>query len=209
MNPGDPLVLKCPFCGEEKEVLTLISGNTCGGRQWSDLKADYPMLPRVSPIQKCPACGKYYFAKDAEQRMGDGFCLETGDLTYDELKEAEMQFHDNISGQDMKTLDILLLWAYNDKYNREDVEITEAPEEERKYIATVLDELIVSGYGDELVRAEFLRQAGRFEEAITMLEVYKTEEEFLVEMAKKMKSYAESRKTIAFKCPEQRPAIYV
>lgn len=35
MLPGNPDLLKCPFCGEEKEVMTLLSGNTIDGRLWS------------------------------------------------------------------------------------------------------------------------------------------------------------------------------
>ena len=60
MLPANAKILICPFCGGEKPVLQLLSGNIFGGTQWSDLKAEYPMLPRPSAVQKCPHCGKEF-----------------------------------------------------------------------------------------------------------------------------------------------------
>lgn len=65
---GDDITVICPNCGKTKKLLSLVSGNTCGGRLWSDTKAEYPMLPQLSPIQKCPRCGRYYFLDDAKQK---------------------------------------------------------------------------------------------------------------------------------------------
>ena len=59
MIPGPANILCCPFCGGEKEVMSLYSGNTIGGTVWSDTRREYPMLPEVSPIQQCPHCKKY------------------------------------------------------------------------------------------------------------------------------------------------------
>lgn len=30
MIPGDAKIIKCPFCGAKKELMTLLSGNTLG-----------------------------------------------------------------------------------------------------------------------------------------------------------------------------------
>ena len=49
--------VKCPFCGTKKELMTLVSGNTFGAVYWSDNKRIAPMLPTVSPVQKCSNCG--------------------------------------------------------------------------------------------------------------------------------------------------------
>ena len=37
MIPGPPLLLECPKCGEEKRMMSIISGNTFGATQWSDM----------------------------------------------------------------------------------------------------------------------------------------------------------------------------
>ena len=57
MIPANSLLVKCPHCGGKKELLQLISGNTCGSELWSDVKQVSPMLPKISPVQKCPECG--------------------------------------------------------------------------------------------------------------------------------------------------------
>lgn len=198
MTPANATLLKCPFCGKEKEVLTLASGNTFRGCQWSDLKSVYPMLPKVSPVQKCPSCGKYYFTEHVEKRQGNDYSFEEGNLTYRELKEAAVQFGDTLEKKDKDTLNMLLLWAYNDLYNREGVETTEPPREEWRYISDVLDELLAREDVDNIVYAEYWREAGDFDDALELLERCHPEEEFLAGIVERMKQYARDRKTIAF-----------
>ena len=199
MNPGHPLLLKCPFCGNEKEVLTLLSGNTFQGQQWSDCRRKFPMLPEVSSIQKCPSCGMYYFTDEVERRQAtEGYSFETGELTYEELREAAGQFGGTLSLEEWHILEVLLVWAYNDKYNREDMETTEAPKEEQEYINSVLDNLIVLSQTD-VTKAEYLRERGRFEDALAILNKCHQEGDFFVSLVKKMKSYAKAHSKIAFK----------
>lgn len=201
MNPGRPQLLICPFCREEKKVLTLLSGNTCHGRQWSDTRSIYPMLPSVSPIQKCPSCGMYYFSDEVESRISDkkeDVCLETGDLTYEELKEAAIQFGSTLSMSEWYILDLYLLWAYNDKYNREDMDLSVASKEEQNYINRVLDDLRVMSQADDVIKAEFLRERGRFEDALALLDKCHPEEDFLVDIVERMKIYAKENNPIAF-----------
>lgn len=199
MLPGNSRVLKCPFCGEEKNVFSLVSGNNMNGQQWSDLKSVYPMLPRVSPIQQCPACGKYYFRHEVKEReKEEGFSWELGILSYEQLKEAAAQFGDGLSKENRLLLNQLLLWAYNDKYNREGVETTPTTEEEKAYIAAVLDELIGGDGVDDIIRAEYYRERGRFEEAVVLLDKCHLEEGFIASIVEKMKSCAKEHKTIAF-----------
>lgn len=199
MNPGHPLLLKCPFCGNEKEVLTLLSGNTFRGQQWSDWRRKFPMLPEVSSIQKCPSCGMYYFTDKVDRRQAtEGYSFETGELTYEEFKEAAGQFGGTLSLEEWHNLEVLLVWAYNDKYNREDMEITEAPIEEQEYINSILDNLIVLSQTD-VIKAEYLRERGRFDEALDILDKCCPEEDYLRGIVERMKTYAKEKNTIAFK----------
>lgn len=203
MIPGNADLLKCPLCGGEKEVMSLMSGNTCGGRSWSDTKVIYPMLPRLSPIQKCPSCGKYYFTNDAEMRESDSFSFEEGNLTYEQLKEAAIQFNGLLSEENKKTLNIMLLWAYNDKYNREGYETAVAPEEEKKYIYAVLEELIATDDVDDIVKAEYYREMGRFKDALELLETCHPSRKVLVDIVERMKSYAQNNDPIAFRIQQK------
>ena len=59
----------CPYCGGEKYVMALASGNTFSGEIWSDSRRYFPMLPHYSPIQKCTHCSRYYFADDGHFEM--------------------------------------------------------------------------------------------------------------------------------------------
>lgn len=76
--------------------------------------------------------------------------------------------------------------------------MTIAPEAERMYINMVLDELIVSEGVDDIVKAEYLRERGRFEDALELLGNCHPEENFLVDVVERMKTYAKENNPIAF-----------
>ena len=119
MMPGNATILVCPLCGGEKEILNLMSGNSFGSRQWWDLRQDCPMLPRVSYVQRCPHCGKYYMTAVAQHKEGTEWSFELGALSYPEMRQAWSQLKDELQ----LTLRIFLLreyvWTYNDTFQRE------------------------------------------------------------------------------------------
>ena len=92
MIPGLSKIVKCPYCGKKKELMTLISGNCLYEHKWSDGKVIYPMLPSVSAVQKCPKCGKYYLQNLVESEVGKKTTFKRGLLSYKEWKEAYIQF---------------------------------------------------------------------------------------------------------------------
>ena len=57
MKIGTSRILVCPFCGEEKEIMSLAMGNTLGAQLWSDNKLIARMLPECprSPLGHVPA----------------------------------------------------------------------------------------------------------------------------------------------------------
>ena len=138
MNPGNPRILTCPHCGKMKQVLSLVSGNTCGMRMWTDIKREYPMLPQPSFVQKCPHCGGYFLlSRQKGEKYGNGlFCLNEGRLTYIELKDAYKNLSSELKLKKEKKMEILyyLLWGFNDKFWRNDEPtITAADRENEKY----------------------------------------------------------------------------
>ena len=92
MIPGLAEIVQCPYCGTEKALMTLITCNNIGEKDWSDGKVIYPMAPSVSPVQKCPKCGKYYLKNLLESQEGKETTFNTGNLSYYEWKEAYIQF---------------------------------------------------------------------------------------------------------------------
>lgn len=121
MLPAPAQLYACPFCGKTKPMLSLMSGNTFGGELWSDGRTIYPMLPRISAIQKCPNCGKYSLFerwKDTGQTDSKAFGV-TGELSYSETKEAYLEMR-NLSMKTQNVFQIALFFvqAYNDEFRR-------------------------------------------------------------------------------------------
>lgn len=203
MMPAHALLLRCPYCGAHKEVLNLLSGNTIGGHQWSDTKTFFPMLPRISPIQQCEVCGKYYFAADHIDGEWDDYSMKKGMLTYEQLKEARKQFlAEGYLADSSKrlTMNLELVKAYNDLYNRdnsEDLSASSLPSEDRDFIGTVLDE-IVNDTEDVLVKAEMLRESGRFDESLSVLDSCTLEDDNLKSVADKIRERTSLHNSTAF-----------
>ena len=176
MLPADDIIYECPYCGAEKALLQLASGNTMGGVKWWDFKSRYPMLPEVSPIQRCPKCGKYYPLSAAKSHQGTSCFGETGDLTYEEAREAWTQLKDDLDDDDLGNLLLICLQTYNDVYQRvwgpndKDRLIQPTPGE-KAYIKNIVNEIIrVVPVDSELFHAEFLREVGEFERAAEILQ---------------------------------------
>lgn len=173
MIPAKEKVLVCPHCGGEKSIIQITSGNTIGGHQWWDMKADFPMLPIPSPIQKCSQCKKYYHIESASSYEGDNYSFDKGELSYEEAKEAWSQLKDTLSGGMLTSLALVYIHAYNDKYQRvlnkentkiDYIEPKEADLEEfRSVVYTLIDNFQVES---PLIYAEFLREARLFDEAM-------------------------------------------
>ena len=172
MLPSYARILICPHCKGEKAVLSLMSGNTCRGHQWWDFKEEYPMLPHVSLVQKCPHCGKYFMTNSAKSHEGKEYSFELGHLSHAEMRQALAQFEGKLSGQERTNLLFEYVWAYNDAFQRENTEMATPCAEELKEFQGVIREL-VSALGptsDRLALAELLREARFFDEAMAIVE---------------------------------------
>lgn len=178
MIPGPANILSCPFCGGKKEVMSLISGNTFNATVWSDTRRKYPMLPEVSPIQQCPQCGRYYFIEQAKQEHGTSasYSFELGKLTFDQLKDAKLQFESiTLTKMQRWVINHQLLMAYNDEFQRipNDLKLKSVPSEEdmriHENVAYELLNGIDSSEDFKLFHAELLRELGKFPEAKALL----------------------------------------
>ena len=211
MNPGPAQILTCPYCGAHKEILSLLSGNTFGQKVWSDNKTIAPMLPRVSFVQKCPSCGGYYLMSRQNPKDGREISFDTGDLSYIELKDAWHSLNNTshspelhgwsklkaavglsksfdtrpLTDDEKLTVLIMQVWAYNDEYTRETVK--QAPQEEKQYIHGIIDKLLNLSCVDDLLKAEFLRETGRFDESMSLINSYSTEDQFLQKLINRLK----------------------
>lgn len=188
MIPGPAYILSCPFCGGEKEVMSLVSGNTFGGTVWSDTRREYPMLPEVSPVQQCPHCKKYYFIEQAKRKHSEdpGSEMrsfgELGKLSYSELKDAKKQMELlSLTKMQRWVLNHQLFMAYNDSFRRHpETAAFPLSEEDEAFYHQVIEELLdgIDQSSDyDLFHTELLRETGHFEEAKEVLSRHKTEED--------------------------------
>ena len=171
MNPGNAKIIKCPFCGTKKEVMTLLSGNTFGARIWSDAKRIAPMLPEVSIVQKCPKCGKYYLNVGQPDEYGEDISFELGTLSYQEWKEAYFQFmNDKEYKVFAEHLKLELIQAYNDCFREDSISVPAPGDDD--FIAGIIKEYIDSKDWNEitpLLKAELYREAGEMENCSKVL----------------------------------------
>ena len=180
MIPNGYKLLTCPHCGNKKKVINLMSGNTCGASLWSDAKHVTPMLPKISYVQQCPSC-KHYFLFDKNSQREEinddykSFCLETGNLSYQQLKEAYVELsNDKII--DEFSFRIMLIWGYNDVYYKQ----TNIPKEEYEYFVDNVRALLpLMNDNDIILTSELHREIGEFDEAIKIIENNQASNEFI------------------------------
>ena len=167
MLPGKAKIVKCPYCGEEKELMTLISGNTFGAKYWSDNKRIAPMLPTISPVQKCSKCGKYFFENKQRYKEGSKCSFERGELTFPEWKEAYSQFLlEKVCKEDLLTIYYELIHSYNDYYYRNSWSTKPTEDDYRFFVSIVLAFIDNKEWSanEVLFKAELFREAGMMKE---------------------------------------------
>lgn len=170
-----PLVFGCPYCHHGKPLVNQISGNTFGAVFWSDMKVNAPMLTPLSPIQKCPACGKFFDLKmagevaDMKKLFKGGFATtwDRGELSFAETKAAVEQFaaDPQTSPETMLKARTLLLQAYNDRFRRTPQSKDQAEEDDSVFRENA-EALLKMDSASPYLEAELLRELGRFDECL-------------------------------------------
>jgi predicted RNA-binding Zn-ribbon protein involved in translation (DUF1610 family) len=166
MLPDHPYIFTCPHCGGEKKLLRLASGNTFGALYWSDNKMEARMMPSLSFVQRCPHCGKYFIIDGASCRNAtEGYCMDTGELTWDEMKEAFRQLSEEgfTDEEHEANVRILLLHTFNDFYHRSNEGKAIDDADARLFRDNAL--WLAKNFGHGLLVAEIYREAGMMEEA--------------------------------------------
>ncbi len=187
MIPGPDRVIACPRCEALHRVRTLISGNTLGARRWTDGKIVAPMLPRPPAITRCQACAHFFWLSEA-RRVGE-FPLSAGEPVPEAWRAApyvrelaEKEFLEALEAGVAKdregelNLRTFAWWAANDLVRdwRDDYDPEPRPLAERSpWAAENLERLVAMlDEGDpveRVMKAEALRELGRFEEALRLL----------------------------------------
>ena len=201
MTPGPAQIIRCPFCGEIKKIMSLISGNTFGAEYWSDGKLIAPMLPEVSYVQKCPNCGKYYIISRQEEIYGEenDMSFDTGYLSYPEMKEAYRQLiEEGCDVKEERTIRFLLHYSYNDYYSRNEVQMDATSDDIALFRENALW-LIENAISDDMLKADFYREIGDFNKALLLLNNMTFEDEFRNDIASKIRKNIDKEETKVFR----------
>lgn len=184
MKPGPALIVECPSCGAEKSLMTLISGNSFGSLLWSDGYHFAPMAPTLSPVQKCMDCKSYFMLISAPYRYSEqqsDYSLETGLLSYNEIKEAFIELlKTDLSPDEELQLRLEFLYRFNDAFRDSEnislpLELTMDKERENEDYTLFqinlkkLISIIEEQSPPSLLLAELYREMGDFDQAISVL----------------------------------------
>jgi hypothetical protein len=166
--------------------MTPASGNTFGAVVWTDGKVELPMMPMPPQVVQCEGCNNAFWLEDAaEVRLIDatddspphGDATQAADRAVPTVREpTPAEYYEAIAaglgaGGRERRLRTLAMWRENEPYRRNAdapaAPLSPAAAENLEALVPLLD-------ADEtdtvLLKAEVLRELGRFEEAKAVLE---------------------------------------
>lgn len=187
------IVITCPHCGKEKELVQVRGGFLFRRFQWLDMRT--ATLPSSSPlykVQHCPHCGRYFLLHDGDyteievEKPLSLFGEVTDLLSYEQTHEAWEQLRNQLQQEDLATLALCCLQRYNDCFQWERWEEEtkrEKSAEDLLFVQEVVEVLINNLPTESTKRlmgnslpaksplhcAEFIREAGEFERAMEIL----------------------------------------
>lgn len=197
MIPGPIVIRRCSACTGRILQSTTASGNTFGARFWTDGKMHAPMLPDRPLLVKCPYCGALLWIDEQEQvgeidlwknwplpmiRLGpngqveevelgncdDGIFKDTrsyiAPTPQDYLALLQKGISDN---QKERYIRLRVWWAGNDARRQgEDTPLSDDEIANLRAFAAMLDE---SDENDLIMKAEAMRELGKYEDATVLL----------------------------------------
>jgi len=186
MMPGPDQIIACPKCKGLARYMTLASGNTLDARVWTDGKMIAPMFPRPPTVVKCHHCAESYWRTEAEHIGTVDRCRAAGEQVNPAWADApkpeeptEAEYYQALSkglAKNAKQERVLriLAWrrrndVFRDKPLKEAQGISDDPEEWRKNLEALARLLTEEDVNDCLMKAEVLRELGKFESAKQVL----------------------------------------
>lgn len=176
---------------------------------WSDGFQDAPMLPRVSHVQKCPHCGKYFvidYEKPAE--YGDSMSFDTGKLTIAEMCEAYIQLIElQLKMSDVPYILESLIFAFNDEYGRQGKKCMNSKQQTlfdaalRNMAMSHADEI------DPVLVGEYWRELGEFDTCIDTLSKVKPCNEYQAHIMDEIIKHAKQGDKDVFEIPSHERAL--
>lgn len=201
MTPGPTIIKKCSICSKLIEEATIGSGNTFGAIYWTDGKREAPMLPDQPWLVMCPHCHAPLWIDELEEI---GKVEPWGEV---EKKFTDARAYETPSARDYFALlqigcaepekehyvRLRAWWAGNDKRRTKATEIPMSSRDVANLtaFAQTLDE---SDANQLVMKAEVMRELGRFDDALSLLA--KSTDENLAQAVEIIRSLSEKRDPI-------------
>ena len=178
MTPGPDQIIACPRCEKYAKYWTLLSGNTFNATLWSDGKFIAPMWPKPPAVVKCHHCSECYWLSEAREITEDNNPFPSQDKIPYAQEPTEEEYYQAIKGgltKDIgqeKFLRILAWWRSNDAFRGgADISFGKPPREPGAWadnLESLLSMLGKDGH-EAIMKAEVLRELGKFEQAHQIL----------------------------------------
>jgi len=198
MTPGPTIIRKCSACFKSIEQHTIGSGNTFSAKYWTDGKREAPMLPDQPWLVMCPHCHAPLWIDELE---------ELGEV--DPWGDVPGKFADAVAYEAPSADDYFALleigcaepekehyvrlrawWAGNDKRR---TKATETPLSSRDVanLTAFAQTLNESDANNLVMKAEAMRELGRFDDALSLLA--KSSDESLAQAVEIIRNLSEKR----------------
>ena len=224
MRPGPEIIRKCVSCTVPMAQVTIKSGNTFGATLWTDGKMEAPMLPDLPWFVKCPHCHSLLWI-DEQVELGEAELdcmlisekeklsmkpyLKKASLLDIEISipqcvtpsEEELFASMDTNISDVKKARYLRLrawWAGND-VRRKSRKKHPLSEKEAKNLQALVALLIESDKNDRIIKAEIMRELGRFDDAVSILSMLPDKES--IEAVTVIKKLAHKKDPFVSKIP--------
>lgn len=178
MRPGLTIIKKCSVCSELIQQHTIKSGNTFyGAILWTDGKRETPMFPDQHWLVMCPHCQAPLWIDELEEIVESEYGRDRHDVFKDAIAYETPSIDDYLfllekgafSPDKERYVRLRLWWAGNDARRSSDKEIPLLSLEASNMttFAEMLDELDAN---DLVMKAEVMRELGRFDDARALLD---------------------------------------
>lgn len=190
MLPGPTIIRECPHCNSPFKEWTMASGNTFRAKWWSDGKMVASMMPNQYSLVSCPSCNKPVWIEEAKllDKLKPVGCFSDSKVQQEDenpvgaienqlkySKTATLAVYEEALA-DLKSdaekeryIRVRIWWLGNDIRRNSGV-ATPLTDQEVQNLESLMPLLDGAKQNDILAKAEALRELGRFDECIALID---------------------------------------
>jgi hypothetical protein len=176
MTPGSTIIKKCKDCFRPIAQNTIASGNTFGAVFWTDGKSEAPMLPDQPWLIKCPHCHALLWIDELEE-LGQVEDWGDEDNKFKDTNEFDNPIIEDyfalllqgvVAPEKERYVRLRAWWSGNDE-RRNKISYIPMTSLEKANLTAFVQILDESDATDLVMKAEAMRELGRFDEALSLL----------------------------------------